>query len=243
MGHWYRKDGTPCHFIDGRDTTLRDARKLGLVPSVTEVLQLISRPGLERWKREQAVLSALTLPRLPDEASGALLARIDQDASRQAQEAADEGTAIHDAIEASFAAKPYPERYRPHVGAVYRMLEDNYPDVTDWVAEARFAHPSGFGGKVDIHSPSARIVGDYKGKDLAPDDDRQLAYDQHWQLGGYAIGLGWAESGIRGFNIFVSRSHPGHARFHEWTSAKMLQGMNVFRDTLSLWRSMKDYRP
>ena len=40
-----------------------------------------------------------------------------------------------------------------------------FPDVDDWRAEDSFGHESGFGGKVDLHSPSTGIVVDYKGKD------------------------------------------------------------------------------
>jgi hypothetical protein len=67
--HWYFPDGTPLHDVpraDGkgtRPTSLRDARKLGLFPSVTNVLGVIANPGLSAWKMEQAILSALT-PRL-----------------------------------------------------------------------------------------------------------------------------------------------------------------------------------
>ena len=46
-----------------RPTTLRDARKLGLLPSVTNVLGVINKPELVEWKMTQAVLAALTLPR------------------------------------------------------------------------------------------------------------------------------------------------------------------------------------
>src|SRR5436190_23373532 len=45
-------------------STLRDARKLGLLPSVTNILGVITKPELTAWLQEQAVLAALTLPRL-----------------------------------------------------------------------------------------------------------------------------------------------------------------------------------
>jgi len=46
-----------------RPTTLRDARKLGLLPSVTNILNVIAKPELTAWLQEQAVMAALTLPR------------------------------------------------------------------------------------------------------------------------------------------------------------------------------------
>jgi hypothetical protein len=65
-GHWYDKEGNPAYTIIGangaeRNTTLRDARKLNLVPSVTTILGIAAKPALENWKIDQAVLAATTL--------------------------------------------------------------------------------------------------------------------------------------------------------------------------------------
>ena len=54
-GHWYTQEGEPMYTIVGangkeRNTTLRDAKKDNLVPSVTTVLSLVAKPGLENWK-------------------------------------------------------------------------------------------------------------------------------------------------------------------------------------------------
>lgn len=242
MGHYYRKDGTAAHYCgpNGSATTLREARRLGLLPSVTEILNILAKPGLEKWKRDQSVLAALTLPRIDGESSASFLTRIDADASRQAQEAAEEGTAIHAAIEASFAKERYPARYNAHVSAVHQMLRDNFNGVTDWVIERRFASPMGFGGCVDIHSPGERLLGDHKGSAIAPDEKKRLAYDQNWQLGGYSIGLGFPAEAT-GFNLFISRTHPGHVRFHQWSVAEMAKGRRVFQAALETWKAIKDF--
>lgn len=71
--HWYHRDGTACHQVQAksgkglRDTTLRDARELGLFPSTTSILKVINKPELENWKQTQAILAALTLPRKREE--------------------------------------------------------------------------------------------------------------------------------------------------------------------------------
>ena len=67
-GHWYTREGEPMYTIIGangkeRNTTLRDAKKEGLVPSVTTILSMIAKPSLENWKIDQALNSALTLDR------------------------------------------------------------------------------------------------------------------------------------------------------------------------------------
>lgn len=265
MGHYYRNDGTPAHFEGpaGGATTLREARKHGLVPSVTEVLAILAKPKLEEWKRKQTLLAAIWLPdedreRLqrmdaqvaaeaepdPDQKAWfrGLWSRVEREASRIAQEAAAEGAAIHDAIEASFERRPFVARFRPIVSAVHQILSDNFGGVPDWEVEQSFAHPAGFGGKMDIRSRSLRLIGDHKGVQVAPDEDKQLAHDQHWQLGGYAEGIDMQDD-CRGFNLFISRTHPGHVRFHEWSPEKMRQGREVFMATLKTWQAIKGFRP
>ena len=79
--HWYGKDGSPQYTVKAKDgsdrpTTLRDARKLDLVPSVTTILKVAAKPGLEAWKLEQMLLSALTLPRTQNEPEKDFIARI-----------------------------------------------------------------------------------------------------------------------------------------------------------------------
>ena len=51
-GHWYTKTGEPMYTIVGangkeRNTTLADAKKLDLVPSVTTILGIVAKPALE----------------------------------------------------------------------------------------------------------------------------------------------------------------------------------------------------
>jgi hypothetical protein len=50
-GHFYTKDGHPAYTTIGktgeRPTTLRDARKLGLLPSVTTINGMLSKAGLD----------------------------------------------------------------------------------------------------------------------------------------------------------------------------------------------------
>jgi hypothetical protein len=83
--HWYDKAGRPCYEVERADkkgmrpTTLRDARKMNLVPSVTSIIKCAAAPQLEKWKRDQVLIAALTLPRMPEESEQSWLARVEQD--------------------------------------------------------------------------------------------------------------------------------------------------------------------
>lgn len=245
--HWYSRAGQPAYeqITKGgglRATTLRDARQLGLVPSVTTVLSVVAKPQLEKWKRDQVLMAALTLPRQPHESEPDFLRRIETDSQAQARAAAEEGTRIHDAIEQYFK-EGYPSSgpYIEHVRATRAELSRLFPDVSDWVAEASFAAQEGFGGKVDLHSPSTGIVVDFKGKDGDFTDGKKLAYDQHWQLAAYQRGMRLAENVCA--NVFVSRTHPGKVASHLWSVDSVHEGWQVFESALSLWKALKKFEP
>lgn len=244
--HWYGRDGSVAYEqrtkAGGvRSTTLSDARKLGLVPSTTTVLQVLDKPALTQWKVKQGILAALTLARIDGENDDAYLARLLTDSQQQAKDAADEGTKIHDALELALKGDAFPARFSPHVAAVKAELARLFPDVSDWIPERSFGCGLGYGGKVDLHSPSTGIVVDYKGKDGDFSDGKKLAYDQHYQLAAYQYGLRLPRNVCA--NLFVSRTHPGKVASHVWSVADIEQGWQVFQAALALWVAVKKYDP
>lgn len=255
MGHYYRQDGEPCYFVNGKDTTLREARKLNLVPSTTEVLAIIAKPQLVRWQVNQGILAALTLPRQEGWTEDKYLSAIAEDGRRQAQEAADRGSYIHDQLERDRNGLSVDDWCKPTCARIRQLLDLAFPGVDDWVAEASFAHTSGYGGRVDLHSPSTGIIVDFKGKDGIQTQDEKHAYwqteaepspkrcdyDQFWQLGSYQQGLGFGVAA--GANIFFSRTHSGEAAIKVWSPEEMQQGRDVFNATLELWKALKKFNP
>ncbi len=249
MSHYYTRDGLPTYTVIGangkeRSTTLADARKMQLLPSVTEILKVIAKEALTNWMVTQGIMAALTGTRMLGESDAEYIARINADSREQAKKAADEGSRIHDAIECSF--KPgynVPPEYALHVQAARAELARLWPQVTDWVSEASFGCALGYGGKVDLHSPSTGIVVDIKTKDgdFTETDSRgkpkKLLYDQNWQVGAYQKGLNLpvAEGGI----VFVSRTHPGKAVAERIPAEDMADGCKVFCAALNLWKTIK----
>ena len=106
-GHWYTQEGEPMYTIVGangkeRNTTLRDAKSLGLVPSVTTIIAIAAQPALENWKMNQILKSAITLEKGEDETDNSFAYRCKQDSQKIGREAAKEGTRIHALIEKGF---------------------------------------------------------------------------------------------------------------------------------------------
>jgi hypothetical protein len=195
-GHWYTKTGTPAYTTIGktgeRPTTLRDARKLGLLPSTTTIIRILSSAGLDTWKQQQVLLAALTLPRLPDEPEADWLKRVMQDSRATGRDAAERGTAIHAIIEGYFEQMYMPEK-PAYLENIDKALADAFGNQP-WISEKSFGHPLGFGGKVDlmakpINGQGTGFVVDFKTKET--DLDKVDVYFEHeLQLASYREGLG-----------------------------------------------------
>jgi len=201
-GHWYDKDGNPAYQIIGangkqRNTTLRDAKKLGLLPSVTTILGVAAKPGLDRWKQEQAILAALTLPRLDGEEESEWLSRVLSDSKAQGRDAADRGTYIHGVLESFFDSillESIPEYCRNAENALKAAFGNRL-----WIPEKSGSHELGFAGKVDLHAKGDKVKGippvvcDFKTKEIPL--EKVVPYEDHiMQIAAYRELLGLADA-------------------------------------------------
>ena len=222
-----------------RATTLRDARKLDLVPSVTTILGMAAKPALIAWMQQQVLMAALTLPRHPDESEDAYVKRIISDSKEEGRAAADKGTEIHESIQGFFEDEGY-GKYPKEVAATAAKLFDRFGHQ-DWIAERAFSHEMGFGGKCDLHSRGGSgIVVDIKTKDF-DDPDNVIGYDEHMmQLAAYRVGLGipYAECS----NVFVSRSVPGLVVVYDWTEEELDKGWTMFTHLLHFWQAKTGHK-
>ena len=187
--HWYTKDGEPSYTRltkEGkvRNTTLRDAKKEGLLPSVTTIISSLAKPGLERWKQEQVLLASLTLPRLENELEEDWLTRVIEDSRSTGKDAMDRGTSMHNVLEAYFNQTYMPE-YPSYTYRTEQALREHFGDQF-WITEKSFAHPSGYAGKCDLHSTDGIVV-DFKTKDSLK--NTQVYLEHELQLSAYCNGL------------------------------------------------------
>ena len=188
-GHWYLPNGDTAYRIVGkngkeRNTTVKDAREHGLLPSVTTIIGCASKPALDVWKQQQAILSALTLPRLEGESEEDWLSRVVADSKETAKQAAERGTQIHGVIEAFYEGIYIPE-LPPYVRAVENAINEHFGSQL-WISEKSFAY-GGFGGKCDLVAKSGFVV-DFKTteKDL---DKLDYFFDHQMQLSAYRQGF------------------------------------------------------
>ena len=194
-GHWYTKEGTPAYTTIGktgeRATTLRDARKEGLLPSVTTIINLMSKPALSSWLQQQVLLAALTLPRESNEPEQEWLKRVMSDSKATGREAAERGTAIHNIIQGYFEQMYLPEK-PVYLDAIDSTLKSAFGSQL-WLSEKSFGHHLGYGGKCDLmakpmNGQGSGFVVDFKTKDT--DLDKVDIYFEHeLQLAAYREGL------------------------------------------------------
>lgn len=257
-GHWYTKDGESAYEVQAKDgssrpTTLRDARKNSLVPSVTTILGIISKPGLDAWKQNQAIDSALTLPMLDGESLDDFKIRVIKDAKEQGRNAAQLGTDIHASLDKAYSGKDYDPAHEVYVKAVQEAVFLKYGEQ-DWMAEKSFAHGLGFGGKIDLACEVAMIDGstlaqsntgiviDFKTSSFTEDKIKTLGYDEHiFQLAAYATGLCIQRPILA--NVYVSTVTPGLVFIKEYTQEESDWGWACFSSFLNAWKILKKYQP
>lgn len=233
-GHFYAKDGSPAYTYTNAKggeskTTVREARKFGLYPSVTTILRQAAAPGLERWKIGNAIMSALTLTRQEGESDESYIDRIVRDSNEQAAKARDRGTEIHGAIEKC----DIDGEWGSHVLAANTAVNEwasLHPET--WDAERSFASPLGYGGKLDLSAPG--FVADFKTSDK-PLDGLKLWPEHRRQLAAYRMGLDMPEA--RCAIVYVSAVTPA-ARVIELTEDELKQGWQEFQALLRFYYAM-----
>lgn len=189
QGHWYKPDGTPAYTIIGkngaeRNTTLRDARKEGFLPSVTAIIRCAAAPGLELWKSQQVLMAALTTDRLPEETEQQYINRIITDSQEQAKKARERGTLIHAWVQSFFEGQTICAEGTPYCLSANDTLH-NECEEQNWICEKSFAF-NGYGGKADLHTDKYLIDIKTTDKDLT---DIKTWEEHAMQLAAYDRGI------------------------------------------------------
>ena len=250
-GHWYKKDGTPAHrtlTADGsgeRATTIRDARRMGLYPSVTSILGIMAKPGLERWKLNQVALATLRTPKEDAESEHYWCNRVRNAAFEQVEQAADPGTMIHGALELAMAGEAYDPEMAVYVEPVLEWKRETGLLIVE--REIRLVNEAnGFAGTADVlfrYGQNGIGILDYKTRKTKP-GEKVRAYDnQALQLAAYAATY-WGEENIGrvlAANVFISTTEPG--RMDVVKHEALGKDWEAFKLVAALWRYVKGYDP
>jgi hypothetical protein len=251
MSHWYDKEGNPKYEVLGksgvRPTTLRDARKAGWVPSVSTVWgEVVSKPMLNKWKEDELAkciwrqaMSADNFGK-QDASYEAAYKSAREVFSQEQQAIMNRGTVIHDHLESYFKGQEVDQKYMMICRNVHAKLNEicGEAPLSSWVSERSFAHPIGYGGKIDLCNED--WVVDFKTKKFVDKPSaKKMAYDDYGvQLAAYNQGIG---KGRRILNLFIDIGEGNQVL--EWEFEDVSRYESMFNQGLSLWKLMKQYDP
>lgn len=245
-GHYYHQDGTPAHFQPcktregNRPTTIADARKLGLYPSVTTILKVLNAPALTKWLINNAVQAALTTPRQDGEELDAFVARImAQDAEEEAKKARDRGTLIHDCLDLYMGGQairvaadllPWLEPAAKHVQTLGAVAATEIVLVGE-----------GYAGKADIilDCGDSELILDYKTSGTLP---TKASWPEHQiQLAAYAEAR-FENKPVRTGNLYISTKECGRFAYFENPDWQHVY-QDAFEPCFRLWKFLNNYNP
>lgn len=262
-GHFYKyPGGEPCYeVLDGkgekRAPTLRDAKKglkgqlkpYEIYPSVTTIVKSLGTPpGLMGWMLDTLAECAATNPCHAGETADEYKVRLQADAERWRNEAAELGTAMHDDIEhvlllrdvAPSHAKTSPDFLVP----VAEWLSNNVAGV--FGVETPFACADGYGGRIDLIAKmkdgSVAVI-DFKTQGTKEKYGHATrAYDE-WgeQLAAYAEGCNIVPPGAILMNLVISSTKPGVVEAHVWDDVERY--VDMWRCKLDYYKLAHDWYP
>jgi len=252
VSHWYDQQGVPVHRLPTpngktRPTTLRDARKLHLLPSVTNVLGLLAKPGLDRWKAHQVALAALRIPRDDGESDDQYVTRLVEGSYEVTDKAAGLGSRIHRALDGHWHGRDIPPDLVPYVEPTVATLRGFVRDV---IATERVlinqAH--GFGGTTDLVVTTLRgnrAVLDFKCRRTEKGRPVEWYPEQLLQIAAYAATAFGEEDlpRVHGANILISSTEPGRVEVKHYLPDRLVEGFTTFSLICDLWRRLKEYDP
>lgn len=257
--HWYFPNGEACHSVpmksrkgEMRNTTLGDARKMGLYPSVTNIIGVLAQPQLEAWKIEQGILAALTLPVIEGESVDDRAKRVVRDSMEQVDEARKRGHLCHKCIEDYLTTglwEPHDsveELMRPFKG----WVDGNVQNV---VASECTLVGKGYAGRTDligyVKGISGRCILDFKTR--KPSQGKLRTYDEDClQLSAYKMAYNWGnvtktnfEPAVNTLSIIINSQEIELPTVHAWSMEDQDRYGTAFLNCFNLWKLLKGYNP
>ena len=242
--HWYTEDGEPRHTRkNGKPTTLKDARVEGLYPSVTSILNIVSKPALESWKIEQGILSALSLDRDKDESIDSFAKRVVDNMKEMASAAPNFGTRVHYVLEQYNLSAAEPDEDDELYGwfKEYKFWFDQHITKVHEAETVLVNNQHGYAGTVDLvadHVQWGRCVIDFKTQGVK----RKARFYDTWvqQLAAYQKCV---EGDPGCISLVIDSKTPSEPVEKFWGSNEVEDGWEIFKITNQLYQKLKKYVP
>ena len=244
--HYYTRLGEPVH------GTLREARKVNALPSVTNGMSILAKPGLIFYLQENAILSTLSLPRLEGESETDFVKRVVLDSRKEVESAAERGTYTHSLCEilADGGGKPADLR---------KGFEPHWESLKNWFSKVHKIHSSeqvlvneevGYAGRVDLiaeivatDGPRVEVI-DFKTRKFKKDKKGNAKADSYstdlYQLAAYCFAHFDEPTWCR--NVYIEPV-TGEISEKEWSPEEVEAAFEVFKAICVIWQAEKKYNP
>jgi hypothetical protein len=271
--HWYNRDGVAVHQVEMKtkpgeykNTTIKEARQMKLLPSVTNVLGILDNKILTDWKMRQVCLAAMTSSRNGGESDEDYMDRILNLSTVVTKSAADFGTAMHAAVDTFLMSGKPPEPAPDN-----QQVIEYWPPVERWLNDNIYAAVMceyvvteltlGYAGQVDVKAilkgkaaEEMKLVNseydgfailDFKTRKVQPPKKAGelgaiLTYESDVrQLSAYAH----ADEQCPVASVIIGSNEKGRVKFHAWSQQEQDEALHIFAVCLHLWSLIKNYSP
>jgi hypothetical protein len=247
-GHWYTEQGESAHVVIGkngneRSTTVADARKMGLLPSVTSVLGIMDKPQLTAWKIEQAIMSSLTLPKEDGETLEEYAKRVVKDSKQSTTKAAEHGTRMHEQMEHILLGRAFSKEpeLQPYIKTFKEWAEDNV-EKTYWCERALVG--AGYAGRCDAYVRLKRIgdaIIDLKNRKVNPKYSPFFETSDCPQLWAYRTASENPKAAC--VSVVLAANDPETLITRQWDEDELREAGIAFLAMLKVWAWSKKYVP
>ncbi len=257
--HWYFRNGFTCHQVQRKDgkglknTGIRDARERDLLPSVTNILSIKSKPAIVDYKVKQALMAAATLPKIEGETEDAFMERVVVDMEAHQRAAAEFGTRIHKYCESIHQGiVPLNEELAPYVFGYYQWFGENVKEVL-WAERVLVNEKVGYAGTADLLlllKDDRKILADIKTQGIKEritktkgtvKNDPAFYPEWYYQLVSYGQCLEIKPDGY--MSIVIDSVAPGPCHCYEWPLAGRRNAWRSFLACCWLWFETHHYFP
>lgn len=247
-GHWYSQNGESAHTIMGkngnfRNTTVADARKMLLYPSVTSILSILDKPQLTNWKIEMAIMASLTLPKEADETLETYARRVVKDSKESTTKAAEHGTRMHEQAENILMGRAVckDEDLQPYI-ATFKKWADENVEKTYWCEKALVG--AGYAGRCDAYVKLKGIgdaIIDLKNRKVNPKYSPFYETSDCPQLWAYRTASENPQAAC--VSIVLASNDSSKLMTRVWEDDELYQAGIAFNALLRVWAWVKGYTP
>ena len=245
-GHWYNSEGKPCHtYINAKgqkkNTTLREARKLNLYPSVTTITGLIKSQQLIKWWKTNLLRMSFNNPMRSGESFEEYSSRIYTKVQEFESIAPELGTEIHKAIEDYIKHNRVNKKFSTEVMLVSNWL-NMYNEFPRHCEKSIKAGKCGYGGTVDLITEKSII--DFK--TTKTKGKKKIQPYSHYlsQLSAYKNALIREDLKYKDYKctlLYISTDEVGRIEHYTLTSEDELRGWRSFSALHIYWQEDHKY--